>query len=249
MNSIKLLILFFSTASIISCTEQSESLNGHWDLVSPEYSDLKTLDINDSLTVPNRYNLGGHISNDFPRIYESKSVMPVYDMDYSESFFIKNDTLFIEKDTLTFNYVKSDINKCILSHRYTNTFISIDLDENNSANKFESISKGSCGTNVFVGKLQHGKSHFIDSLANSFPDSVFIQVNDIAIRLSDLSKFGGQTKDQCFPREPLVYLHIDNKVPPDFIDQLLSNIPDSLNLNLNRVVKVYDGDIGLRKLQ
>lgn len=249
MNPIKLLILFFSVASIISCSEESESINGHWDLVSTKYGYFNTLDINDSLTVPNLYNLGGPISNNLPRIYESKSILPIDDMDYTESFFIKNDTLFIEKDTLTLNYVKSDINKCILSHRYTNTFISIDLDENNSANKFESIPKGSCGTNVFVGKLQHGKSHFIDSLANSFPDSTFIQVSDVAIWLTDLPKFWLQTKEICSPRDPLIYLHIDKEVPAVFVDQILSNIPDSLNLNLNRIFKMSDGDIGLIKLQ
>lgn len=126
--------------------------------------------------------------------------------------------------------------------------MSIDLSNENDALNFEQIPKTSCGTNVFVGKPRLDIRPFFNSLANSFPDSIFIQVNDVLISLNELSKFGIQTKESCSPRDALVYLHIDNKVSTDFIDQILSNIPDSLNLNLNRVVKMSDGDIGLLKL-
>jgi hypothetical protein len=241
------LSLFF-ILSILGCSQEVDTIKGHWHLVSPEYSFYKTLDISDSLTITEYYALDGNEYYEIPRRYESDNILPVDDYEYTTNFFVANDTLYIKKDSLIKNYVKSNIKDCILIHRYSNSFIDINLTIDNNALKFEHLPKTNCGTNVFVGKLRNDNSQFIDSLSISFPDSIFIQVNDIFIGLNDLTKFSIYTKDVCAPREPSIYLHIDNNVPAAFIDQILSNFPDTSNMNLNRIVETSDGDIGLIKL-
>ncbi|MEQ8574270.1 MAG: hypothetical protein RIB63_09420 [Fulvivirga sp.] len=231
-----------------SCSKTPSSINGHWHLVSPKIDYFMTMDINDSLTITELYDLDPYEYYEIPRVYQSKNILPISANEYTTDFSVINDTLYLRQESLIKKYVKGNINNCILTHRYSNSSIEVNLTDDNEALSYEASLPVKCGTNVYVGRPSVGKSQFLDSLASTFPDSTFIQVNDVFIGLSDLPKLSSHAKDVCSPRNPALYFHLDKNVPAAFIQKVLRNIPDSLDLDFYKVVKMNDEDIGIKNL-
>lgn len=238
----KILLLTYAALILCSCSKDPTSINGHWHLVSPEIDYFMTLDINDSSTITELYQLDPHEYYEIPRVYQSKSILPINDIEYTTDFSMMKDSLYLRQNNLIKKYVKANIKDCMLMHRYFNSNIEVELISDNNALSYEASLHVKCGANIYVGRPKAG------SLANTFPDSTFIQVNDVFIGLTDLPKLGIHATDICSPRNPSLYFHLDKNVPAGFINKILANIPDSLNLGVYRVVKMLDGDIGIKNL-
>ncbi|MTI25053.1 hypothetical protein [Fulvivirga kasyanovii] len=243
-----IILLSLITLLQSSCAQKEESLIGHWHLNS-DNGFFNTIDINDTVSSANYYELEGY-GYTLPRAYDTLNVLPFDDFFYTSAFELRGDRLLLSLDTVVIEYIKADIQTCIYKHRYARPFVEVDLHINDDAYEFEKAVPNSCGANVFVGPLKTGEGFFYDSLASAYPDSMFIQVNDVMIKFMDLPQLAKQTYDMCID-QPFagINFHIDKSVPREYIDRLINSIPDSLKLEVNTVARMSNGDIGLVRVR
>ena len=254
---IKFFLIIISTLFYsISCSDKYDSINGHWDLINSELiggAFISSLDITDSVTHGNQFDLSGNVVYNFPRTFQSRKILPINDLDFTDSYYVENDTLVITKEELkhkqVYKYVRSDIKNCIIQHRYSNIFIEIDLPKNNDATMYEQRDLNHCPKNIFLGKLIKGTTNNRDILSAEYPDSVFIQVNDGLINFNDISTFVNRSIHSCIEEKSVFYLHADRNVSLDYIDKLLQRIPDYMNIEIKRVSLMDDGDIGFQSIE
>jgi hypothetical protein len=206
---------------LISCSTDKENVNGHWHSTKPEWGSYKTLDIDDSITTWNKYQIGVSLPNTCLRKdpKTGKLYLPFQDSDYSytDTYTIDNDTLKISMNDFSYKYFKSRIEDCELTDRYTDSAINVSLSESLTAEDYDNLDY--CG-NLFLG---HPKE---PDLAKKHPDSVFIQVSDVFVNLSDISIYCSRGNDAATPNEPFeLVLHADNSVNELFIKRVLEKVP------------------------
>ena len=133
MKNIGQLTILAAFIVLISCSTDTESINGHWHSLKPEWGSYKTLDIDDSITTWNKYQIGVLRPNTCLRKdpKTGKLYLPFLDSDfsYTDTYDIDNDTLKITMGDFSYKYLKSSIKDCELSDRYTNSVINISLNE------------------------------------------------------------------------------------------------------------------------
>jgi hypothetical protein len=234
---------------LTSCSTNSgdDKLTGHWHHVSTS-GHYQTLDIHDSLTITDKYNLIGGEYLEYPRIdKQGRQILPSNFYELSTNFNLTCDTLVIIDSTKNYKYVKSDLNDCLISDRYYDTFISVSPKLVESAEKFEISYKQFYSADLFIGKPKTD-SDFGDSLARAFPDSIFIQARDVIINLTDiqqLSKSLTYMWDDS-KKQYNLNLHADEKVSDEFLKKVELMTPDTFAIH--RIVRLKT-DIGLLKIR
>lgn len=235
-------LLYFGLLFTLSCSipNNENQIDGHWHCVNSELSEFKTIDIADSIITTDKYTIG------------SLSVKLYLDKRKSE--WDNNVKVRIVNDKLTLNYwdysvqfKKSDLKNCLLTDRYSNSMINLSLPEVESARDYDiSVTNFTTG-DIFIGKLKQGLNDSTDSLAKHYPDSIFMQVNDVLINHKDITEYVRQLKNclDC-PREN-INLHVDKDVPEGVVGTVvkLINPGESRSTIVHNVVKVKKGDIGL----
>src|SRR5690606_38555418 len=107
-------VIFLSGISLSSCKQNSESIyNGHWHQIT-SYGHIKTLDINDTFAIQNKYSADyGGIK--YPRLNENdKPIFPTTTYLVSEQIKLTNDTIVINDSLFTYRYVRGNLSACLL---------------------------------------------------------------------------------------------------------------------------------------
>ncbi|NOS92434.1 MAG: hypothetical protein HOP30_10965 [Cyclobacteriaceae bacterium] len=169
--------------------------------------------------------------------------------EYDENVDVKisNKKLILAYADTTTQYIRSDLETCLLSDRYSYCMINLSLPEVESAWPFDDpLSTCSTG-NLFIGKLKQGLDNSNDKLAKQYPDSLFIQVNDILIRYNDISRYVNELKSCLHGPRPSINLHVDKDVPEGVVATVvkLINPGEYSSIKVFNVVKIKNGDIGL----
>jgi hypothetical protein len=227
---------------LLSCSTAIESVNGHWHSLKPEWGSYKTLDIDDSISTWNKYQIGVRLPNTCLRKdpTSGKLYLPFQDSDfsYTDTYDIDNDTLKITMGDFSYKYLRSNIEDCELSDRYTNSVINISLSESPTAEDYDQLSD--CA-NMFIGtSIQQG---FVDP-TKKYPDSVFVGVSDVYIKLEDVTNYCDRIKD-TFEGSFALVLHADNSVDELFIKRILEKVPPTITIY--KAVK-KDGQLGVSKI-
>jgi hypothetical protein len=235
---------------ILGCiTKTTEDLLvGHWHILPPYKSEYKTIDIEDTVTTIDKYDLlGGRLK--YKRLDENGiPILPTYYFEHSTTFNLSCDTLIIRDSFQCYKYLKSDPKTCVILDRYASSYVDIRLDDSKASDSYEASQKHLCSDDLFIGRLRHN-SAFFDSLSRTFPDSIFIQVNDVLINFKHIPSWCKHVSDKCNNSENQlnINLHADIDVPDNFIKQLESRVPEIFSLH--RVVNGDDHDIGLKKIR
>jgi hypothetical protein len=247
-------ILLFLVPQIFliqGCTTKTtrDNLLGHWHRLPPDNSSYNTIDIQDTITVTDKYDLlsGGYL--EYKRIdITGNLILPTNYFEHSTKFTLINDTLIIQDSLESYKYVKSDLRECLILDRYTSCAINIQLDSSKTSDYYEASYKQFCSWDLFIGKLK-SNSDFRDSLSRAFPDSIFIQTNDVLIDLDDIPKLCEQVRGVCSDnKNPLnINLHVDINVSDNFIKQIESSIPQTFSIH--KIVNVDNKDIGLKRIR
>jgi hypothetical protein len=233
------------------CSEDKniEKLLGHWHTCSPETSMYSTLDILDSIAITDRYGLDIFFYEEY-RIRNAKGqiTLPVGLYETSTSFGFNGDTLVIKADSTVVKYLRSDLDKCLISDRYEDCVIDVSLPDLAEPIDFEVSWRSLHSEEVFVGRLKPG-SPYIDSLREAFPDSIFIQARNVLILSSNIPVVCERFQ-YMYPnpgRQLNVNLHLGKDVPQSHVDEIIGLIP--ANFNVHQAVKGRNGDIGLKRLR
>ncbi len=237
--------------SIQNCTINTtgDKLLGHWHRVPSDNWTYRTIDIEDTITITDKYDLLGGAYLEYTRLDKNeKQILPTNFYGQSTIFSIINDTLTIRDSLGTYKYVKSSLNNCLILDRYANCSIKILLENSHTSENYGISYKQFCSDGLFIGKLKPD-SNFRDSLSRAFPDSIFIQTRDVLINLSDIPKLCEQVRRVCSDNNnPLnINLHADINVPGKFLKQIESAIPETFSIHT--VVNVDNKDIGLNKIR
>ena len=127
--------------------------------------------------------------------------------------------------------------------------IDLSLPEVETAFPFDSSIKRFTTGDLLIGKLKRGTDDSNDNLAKQYPDSIFIQVNDVLINYKDISEYVRQLRNcmDC-PREN-INLHVDKDVPEGIVGTVVKLIKpgESRSTIIHNVVRIKNGDIGLLK--
>lgn len=231
------------TATILfGCSNENQNINGHWHCLTPELGNFKTLDIDDSITTMDKYEIDVSLPNTGLRKdpKTKKMYLPFQENHFVDSYSIFNDTLKITYKDFSYKYVKSNVEKCKLSHRYYNSVINISLPESPIAQDYDNILY--CG-NLFIGRSI--KQGFRDP-TKDYPDSVFILANDIFINLKDIPRYCALEKDLASSGEGIkLVLHADSSVSDSFIRRILEKTPQTFTIY--RAVK-SNGQLGISRI-
>lgn len=236
--------------SSLSCSTKKtdEKLIGHWHSVS-QNNWAQTIDIEDTVTITDKYQLLGGRYFEYPRLDKNGlQMLPADIYKHSATFSIINDTLSIQDSIKVYQYVRSNLSNCLITDRYINCQINILLEPSEKVQTFEVSHKQFCSDDLFIGKLKSG-SDFTDSLTRVFPDSIFIQASDVLILLSDIPDLCKQITRICGDdKNPInINLHADINVPNKFMKHIEQMIPGAFSLH--RIVKIDNKDIGLNKIR
>gem|GEM_PF-3920486 len=234
-----------------SCTTKTPTdiLLGHWHSIPSDNLIYNTIDIEDTVTFTDKYDLLGGAYLEYKRFDRNgKSILPISFYEHSTRFHLLNDTLTIRDSLEIYKYVKSDLRKCLILDRYANCAINILLDNSKASDNYDASYKTFCSGDIFVGKLRTDLN-FRDSLSRAYPDSIFIQTNDVLINLTDIPKLCVQVTGICSDnKNPLnINLHIDIGVPENYIEQIKSAIPEPFLIH--SIVNVDNKDIGLKRIR
>jgi len=250
MINYKIIFGAIATISILGCEISTKKLTkneltGHWHCARTSDCYFETLDIGDSSTVTNKYELGGQLIEYRRKNKRGLEILPFQDYTTTETFTLNGDTLEVSDSTSTYKYVKSNLRDCLINDRYTSSTIEIGLKEVDAADNYEISYKVFCSEDLFIGKLKKGNNYF-DSLTNKYPDSIFIETRSVWIKLSDIPLLCREL-NICFESKPTnINLHADNDVAPEFLRRIEKLIPDSIEIH--KVVKTNSRDIGLQKI-
>lgn len=233
MRFLKGLFVFLIIIQSLSCSRDTRTtdIDGHWHTYS-EDSPFKTLDIKDSVVSPNKFNLINANGFDF-------DFSPL-DVDIK----IKGNTLQMDGDGVSYKYVKSELENCILTDRYYEVVVNISLTKGESSKSYDSICKNYSCLNLFIGKLRKNSTPHINKLRSTFPDSIFIQAYDGLISLNEIRAYAVQLHTHINDPYGNVNLHIDDDVPMEFINKVLKSL-EGANVLISDVVASPNGDIGL----
>ncbi|MEM1134772.1 MAG: hypothetical protein AAGI07_02950, partial [Bacteroidota bacterium] len=94
-----------------------------------------------------------------------------------------------------------------------------------------------------------GLTKGIDSLNMTYPDSIFIQVNDVLINLDDIPLYLFELKTSHHEPMTNINIHASKEVDFNFINKVLNQInPEGIKTSeVHFVLKSNQGDIGLIK--
>ena len=236
-------LIFFGLIIIFGCstTNNERQIEGHWHCGQTGQCEFKTIDIKDSIITTDKYIVGSYIRE----LYLDKNKS---DYDYDVEVQISNDKLILGYSDSITQYIRSDLKTCLLADRYSNCMIDLSLPEVESAKSFGiSITDFTTG-DLLIGKLIHGLADTNDKLTKQYPDSIFIQVDDVLISYSDIPKYLRDLDCMDCPRKN-INLHVDKNVPEGFVATIvkLINPGEYPRTIIHNVVKIKNGDIGLLK--
>lgn len=218
------LIFLTTILTLFSCSTSNKDVNGHWHSTTPSIGTFKTLDINDSLTIINKFEIEYSRFSPFLRKdpKTGKLYLPFQEYTVVETYNIDNDTLSITNYGFSYKYVKSDFSECKLADRYTNSVIDISLSESSEAMDYEELVYTA---NLFIGSSI--KSEFDRPRSSS--DSIFIQAYDVFIKLEDVPKYCKEKESELSPNDQIsLVLHADRQVNELFIQRLLEEVPKTI---------------------
>ncbi len=232
------LFILFNCSAIIN----DERIEGHWHCMKPGQCLFETIDIKDSILMSDRYIMDSYIRE----LYLDKN-RSEYDKDVEVK--LSNGILVLYYADTTTQYSRSDLKTCLLSDRYSNCMINLSLPEVQSAWRFDDPIPTCSTGNLFIGKLAQGLDNSNDKLAKQYPDSIFIQVNDIFIQYNDISKYVRELKSCLHGPRPSINLHVDKDIPEGVVATVvkLINPGEYSSIKIFDVVKIKNGDIGLIK--
>lgn len=222
-----LLILF--GCSTINTQEQIE---GHWHCINSGHCEFETIDIKDSTIIGDKYTIGSYSHV----LYNGQDVR----------IQMIGDKLILNYPDTSFQFYSSDLTKCLLSDRYKNSMIDLSFPEAEFALPFDSSTNYTTG-DLFIGKLRQGLNETNDKLARQYPDSIFIQVNDILINYKDIPGYIRELKSCLDCPKAKINLHVDKEVAEGVVNTvvMLINPGGYRSTNIYNVVKIKNGDIGL----
>lgn len=228
-------LIYFGLFVLISCSTRNndDQIEGHWHCVESGHCEFETIDIKDSSIVTDKYIVGS----------------------YSHGLYIGQDVkvqtsegkLSLNYAGTSFHFYRSDLRQCLLSDRYKNCMIDLSLPEVESALPFE-ISTNDYNTgDILIGKLRRGLNEASDELARQYPDSTFIQVDNLLVNYKDFPEYMRRLLDCMDCPRSNINLHVDKEVPEGVVDMVvrLINPGDNRSNIIHNVVKIRNGDIGL----
>ena len=236
--------IYFGLLIILGCStaKNDNQVDGHWHCIKPGQCEFETLDIKDSIITVDKYVVGSFIQY---LSFDSDN----RDGDKDVEVEIHGDELTLNYADTSFSFIRADLKKCLVLDRYIKSMIDLSLPRVETALPFDSsITRFRTG-DLLIGKLKRGIDDSNDNLAIQYPDSIFIQVNDVLINYKDISKYMRELKNclDC-PREN-INLHVDKDVPEGIVGIVvkLINPGDSRSTIIHNVVQMKNGDIGLLK--
>jgi len=235
-------LIYLGLVVVFGCAINDErQLEGHWHCFERGQCEFETIDIKDSVLTTDKYIVGYYpqkmnLGRNKSEFYENAQVQ------------LNNGKLILNYyDSLT-QYIRSDLQNCLLADRYFNSMIDLSLPEVDSAKPFEISTTNYTTGDLFIGKLKRRLHDSNDKLAKQYPDSIFIQVDDVLVSYKDVPEYVIHHLKNCMdcPREN-VNLHVDKDVPEGVVGTVvkLINPGETHSTIIHNVVKIRNGDIGL----
>ncbi|NBW35665.1 MAG: hypothetical protein EBR30_11745 [Cytophagia bacterium] len=231
-------LIYFGLLIGIGCStvNNEKKIEGHWHCAKSGGCEFETIDIKDSIIIADKFIIESH----------SQVVQMGQDVKIQIE---REDQLSLNYIDTSFYYFRSDLKKCLISDRYKDCMIDLSLPEIESALSFDiSTTKYTTG-NLYIGKLKHGYSNSNDRLMKQFPDSIFIQVNDVLINFKDIPAYIEYFSGSLHSPSENINLHVDKDIPEGFVGELVNliNLNKYRSIMIHNVVKLENGDIGLLK--
>lgn len=210
MRTVQLLILTFLFSG---CYYQQDKLAGHWHSISSEGDPYWTLDITDSTTQVNKYDIETN-EGLMPRFDVNDEELIIFLLEEYKDFEIRNDTLILA-DKIRFTKVTETSHH---KDRFLNSFVRLDLPETKDSTTLE-LPRPSQTIHLFIGPPKsNGK------WTNSInPDSTCIQIWDMLATYSDIENFVRYEDDKIAKDENnWLVIHSDSTTSATIIDSLKS---------------------------
>jgi hypothetical protein len=133
----------------------------------------------------------------------------------------------------------------MLSDRYGSCRLDITLAEGQVEVESDASYLDYCTEDIYLGRPRRG---YYNELRTLYPDSIFIQINDVFIRLSAISSvIEHMDLEYCHRKTRNINIHADRGIPADFLQRVLELVPDSVDVH--SVIRTDQTKTGLRKIK
>lgn len=226
MKRIRLITTLTAILILYGCSSKDIDINGHWHSVTKESWPLNTLDIDDSITTTDKYQIEISLPNTYlrkdPRT--GKLHLPFEEYTTVDTYSYDKDTLKITDKGVSNKYIKSNIEACELSDRYINSIIKISLSEYPESEDYDKLFYTA---NLFIGSSLKEEYERL----KSSEDSIYIQAYDILIRLNEVSRYCNERESELLKDDHIsLVLHADRQVNDLFIRKLVKDVPETISV-------------------
>jgi hypothetical protein len=229
-----------------------ENTKGHWHVVHESYmNSAKTLDITDSATHLDKYDLGicpkyAMMSNN-PETGEQ--ILPLDGRnEYTSNFKIYGEGDWQSLTIGANNYIRSNRDTCEIRDRYLSVKININLNKAPESIPYMELTDQSSCNDLFIGK--HKRSYFenydsndFEKLISSYPDSIFIQAGQGLINFNQILFYCESLESVG---DPTLVLHVDNSINNIFVQKVKNRVPR--NFIIYQAVKNEQGGLGVVRI-
>jgi hypothetical protein len=215
-------LAFILIVCLISCSKR-QSLDGHW--VSKEFFEGKpffTADFcqGDSLIIFNKNSLGQNFGASY-FVEEGKGEF-FFAHSSTGSFELNDDSLTISSDGFGSTLVKIDHSKTFHKSLFIGISLHIDLPEIKESDSAFIYSEPVDVVDISIG-------YPILGLENKFPDSTFIQVQDIYLPEQELPSFINRAMDgfpEAVRNDVIIRINADDNISVEFLRRIVLHSKD-----------------------
>jgi len=215
------------------CESKWDKIKGHWHTIDnyPNGEEFYyTLDIEDSISLINKYSVDGIKYYPLPIKFDRNTILPALSLEYSSNISIKQDTLTINNEL---TYVRHDLKECLKEDLFCNLEVSIDLESSTKKSlPFDSLSS----MNILFINIGKIKKEFESSYTFN-KDSFLIPISGGFIELNEIKRFIsveldkielGEAGDSLVHSTLYIAINADSEAPKSLIDSVYNRINDTL---------------------
>ena len=231
---VRMLQLLLLPLLLASCAQKGDKLVGHWHSIPNEGLYYWTLDITDSTTQANKYELE-YWGPAFPRTHDSTGQESIFvDFEEYRDIELRGDTLYLTEQ-FKFIRIQEDHH---LNDRFPGSLVHLNLPKP-TGTPIVKLPRPSNRSHIYIGPAKHpSESHYFNA------DSTCFQVTDfIATGLVDLVYFMRQEDAAIAANENnWLIIHADSSTSKATLDTLMS-VLDPLDLLHGYILSRYNYDL------
>ena len=234
--AIKLIFILFVILNI-SCKDKSNSINGHWHLITDSVTIegyYLTVDIKDSFVIVNKYDYSRKMVDKSKLFCQNDELYLRNNLFYDFKIDLVNDTLIFYNEIINFKWIRFENTfEDKLNDMFCAVFLDIELDTLNVTRTIDSMNtEAHCIINI--GKAKRGFKN-----RKSYNEEFYIQCEDQICLIEDIEHYLKAEKEKASSNDDIftVLINVDKDVPAYLFKEVVEKV--KMEKYVKRIYRSY----------